>query len=359
MPKSFVDQILIGRMDGSGNQILAVYAKNGAMYAVYRTPERVVVQFADDDKTGDEQRAALAPLNPVRGEINGLVDGWRNSPDPDKQSKAKLFDRRVADALVNALQKDPSASELMNKIKADVLAERTSAARSDYMIVAAITTLTLIAAVWLVTSDWWQVHPVFKNLWPMAGFGALGALFSIALSIRDRSILTDLQSRDNAVDAILRVLIGATSAMILYSLLRAGLVEFNIGAAPGSKIFDEVCVPRISCTTPGQYVLIVVAFIAGFSERLVSQILSQAAVTVGGSSNPLAGGAAAKSAPPAAPAVAVAPGGAPAAPAAALGDDAAEGCVSDHPVPESQQTSDVELPEATGGVETPADAPAN
>jgi hypothetical protein len=251
----------------------------------------------------------------------------------------------------------------MNKIKADVLAERTSAARSDYMIVAAITTLTLIAAVWLVTSDWWQVHPVFKNLWPEAGFGALGALFSIALSIRDRSILTDLQSRDNAVDAILRVLIGATSAMILYSLLRAGLVEFNIGAAPGSKIFDEVCVPRISCTTPGQYVLIVVAFIAGFSERLVSQILNQATVTVRSSANPLAGGTDAKPAPAAAAhAAAVAPGGAaaaPAAPAAASADDTAEGCVSDHPVPESQQTSDVELPEATGGVETPAAAPAN
>ncbi len=92
MVKSLVEQILIGRTDSSGNQILTVYSKIDQRYALYRTPERVVVQFADDDAVGDQQRAALAPLNPVRGEINGLIDGWRGSSDPDKQSKARLFE---------------------------------------------------------------------------------------------------------------------------------------------------------------------------------------------------------------------------------------------------------------------------
>jgi hypothetical protein len=375
MAKFLIGQVVKGQRDSGGVEIDTVYTKVDPVYAVFGTCERVVVQFADDDALGLEQRRALAPLNPVRGEINGLVDGWRSSNKDHDKSKARIFDRRVADALVVALQGDPaSAGPLLAAIKADILAERTSIARRQYMIVAAAAVLVVLCVTSLLASSFTTMDYMFKTVWATAGFGALGAFFSSALAIRDRSIGTDLQRGDNIADATLRVLIGAISGAILYCLLRTDLIQLKLGNSYIPPI--QRCTGpngHVVCTPPSdimEYFVILLAFIAGFSERMVGDLLNKATATVGAASNPLAGTTPPPSSPtPSAGANEQNPrGNAQAAPPAAAraqaaeassADDAAEGCVSDHPVPESQQTSDVELPEATGGVETPAAAPAN
>jgi len=364
MGKCLVENIQIGRLDANDAQILTIYGKVEQKYAVYRTEQRVVIQYADDDAEGERQRSFLSSLNPVRGEINGLIDGWRSdASDPRKRSKASLFDRRVADALIAGLQYDANACDLLNKVKADVLAERTSIARSQYLVVAATATVVLVAVTWLVTTNWWQIDGTFKLIWPMAGFGGLGALFSIALSIRDRSILTDLQSRENAVDAVLRIFIGAVSAAVLYCLLRAGLVQFSI--ANSGTLFPAPCVPPKLCTdvAPGAvYLLIIVAFVAGFSERLVSGMLASATLSGAQQSNPLAGGPPARAPTPGLPVPtgAAAPAASVSAPATAASSSAlaqitsdGDGCDSGGPIGADEQTADVELPPASGGVADP------
>ncbi|HEY1962219.1 MAG TPA: hypothetical protein VGG69_07370 [Rhizomicrobium sp.] len=367
MAESTVGAINIGQLDSTGARIDTVYSKAEKIYAVFRTPERVVVQYADEPATADDQRKKLAALNPVRGEINGLVDGWRNSGDPREQSKARLFDRRVADALVMALQNDPlSALALLNVIKADILAERTSVARSKYVVVAAVATLALLIVTTFFSSPLSTIPLEFKPLWAAASFGALGALFSIALDIRSRAILTDLQQRENSVDAILRILIGALSAAVLYSLLRGRLISLSINGTP----ILAPCPPKGPCpgADPATYVAILVAFLAGFSERLVGDMLTKISSSI--SSNPLAGGAGTVSGAPSAggnPSVPLAQSIAGSAssgqPAAAASpqplpqDDDAEGCLTGAAVPATDQTSDAELPPATGGVE--ASPPAN
>ena len=66
--------------DGMGAKVTTLYALNPPDYAVYRSDIRVMVHFSDDRSANVLQRKALAPLNPVRGEINGLIDGWRSKP---------------------------------------------------------------------------------------------------------------------------------------------------------------------------------------------------------------------------------------------------------------------------------------
>ena len=99
MGGSTVAEIVKDETNLAGAPILTVYAKVHKTYAIYRTEEGFVIQFADDERLGRRQRRALAPLNSIKGEINGIIDGWRSSTSPDKEAKAKLFDRRVADAL--------------------------------------------------------------------------------------------------------------------------------------------------------------------------------------------------------------------------------------------------------------------
>src|SRR3954464_4804671 len=74
-----VADIKRGEEDSAGVRVTHVYAKVDTAYAVYRTDERVVVQSSDDPALGGDQRKLLAPLGPVRGEIDGLIDGWRKA----------------------------------------------------------------------------------------------------------------------------------------------------------------------------------------------------------------------------------------------------------------------------------------
>jgi hypothetical protein len=102
------------------------------------------------------------------------------------------------------------------------------------------------------------------NIWLAARAGTIGAFFSIALAIRDRTVLTNLHRRDNLADAALRILIGIVAAGVLVLMLSSNLVPaFTIGKA-------DISGPLITWQT-----VLVVGFIAGFLERLVPDLLKQ------------------------------------------------------------------------------------
>ena len=116
MHEKLVEHIRKGERDSTGAEIETIYSSVSHIHAVYGTNERVMVQFADSDQMvdgemlGSQQRKALAYLNPIRGEINGMLDGWRTPSyvnQTSKRARAKHFDRRTADALTVALQGDP------------------------------------------------------------------------------------------------------------------------------------------------------------------------------------------------------------------------------------------------------------
>lgn len=280
-----VEDIVKGREDFSGARIETVFYKVSGVYAIYATDERVLIQYADETALGTEQRKALVPLNPVRGEINGLIDGWRSTNRfnaTKRNSLLRRFDRRTADALTVALQGDQEhAAELLQAVKNDILEERTSLGRTEYLITAIVTALAIfILFDWLAkpaslpfTDQRFGVFTVQHQLWLASGVGALGALFSIALNISSRNVKTDLQRRDNIVDAILRIIIGAVSAIILFSLLRSGLVTFMINGNP-------IALQDPAAGGKATHFAIVVAFLAGFSERLVGDFLSNAVLGI-------------------------------------------------------------------------------
>ena len=165
--------LITSRNNSAGDAIREFYACNPPYYAVYRTDTRVMIDFADKGATETLQRAKLAPLGPLRSEINGLINGWRGSRDHRKLAKARTFDRRTADALVMALEDSDNAV-------------------------------------------------LFGALCGGIG-GVAGSFYSIATGLSKRTILTDLQQRDNAQDAVLRMLIGVISAGIVICVLRAGV----------------------------------------------------------------------------------------------------------------------------------------
>lgn len=352
MPNLTVADLTLAATDATGAEVTAIYAKNPPLYAVYRTKERVLVQFADDPTKAATQRSALASLNPLRGEINGLVDGWRASQREALRAKAVGYDRRSADALVMALEGDVrDAGLLLGEIKQDLLDERTARARVDYLVAACAVLLVALLSAWIAgraalsnirSGD----SSLYAAIWIGAGAGAIGAFFSVAVGLRARTVLTDLHKTENSCDAGLRMTIGYIAAAILISLLGSGLVHLSLGNAP----IDLTAPPPAPDSTGWWMKVLVVGFLAGFSERLVPDILAKATAMTGppgpSTSEKLAGapstlGGKAQASPLAAPAQPVS-------------DDDADSCLCDAPVSAQETTHDAELPAASGGVAPPA-----
>jgi hypothetical protein len=261
------------QVDDAGNEIVCLYAKSPPDYAVYRNPQRVSVQFADDKAKARRQRMAIAGLNPLRGQISGLIDGWHTSTNPAKQSRANRYDRRVADAMIMGLEGGVAdALALLTEIRDDIVAERRSIAQTDYLVWAAGVGILFISLLALVSSGWFdRIHhfPDFASTaWTGAAGGTIGAFFSIAIGLRSRTVLVDLQQWDNRRDAILRVAVGTIGGGILICLLLTKVVQFT-------QISDKLLSgkpPEIMLTA------LVVGFLAGFSERAVPDLLSKASL---------------------------------------------------------------------------------
>jgi hypothetical protein len=335
--------------DWMGDDIRVIYGFKPPEYAVYGTEKRLLVQFADEHDLASDQRKGLAPLNPIRGEINGLIDGWRSGSElRGLPQKASRYDRRVGDALVVALEHDvDSAKILLEAIKQDILDERTSSARLQYLLVALGISVGIIVLGWLVLLTNIAGDDV-ASLWRAAAAGALGAFFSIAINIRARTVLPDLRWTSNMTDASLRIVIGFIGASVLMALVQAKAVTVGLGEATFAS-------------APHWLFALIVGFLAGFSERLVPDLLAKA------NTSP-------QPQPPVQPLPAAAAGKAAAGGAAAAsGGDAPDHtdsaqptedpapheagidhCLCDVELLAPEVTHDAELPAASGGV-TPAE----
>lgn len=450
-----------GKPDRNGHPVQVIYSRNAPEYAVYKANHRVTIHYADDPARAAAQRQDMAQLAPLRGEIEGLIDGWRDndgglfgaSRTKRLGKKAAAYQRRVADALVVALEKDlTGARDVMAAVKSDILNERIAWARFEHLITAAGTALALMFFAWLMSSllaDYkypdtrpgpdaaarltaakvdaarWTAdlralgliglavaalvavaiaareslkHPMMQGgliflllalpvsavlLWPgtplffapeqwadglrllrAAAAGALGAFFSITLAIRGRTILPDLLRTANLMDAVLRVFIGCIGGVVLEGLILLEVVNLRFGAVAldgGRTDSDQLLA------------VLLTGFIAGFSERLVPDMLSKFVVDpaqksplgaaaprgpAGGERRPPPNGGAGPvdqgqdgNAPkPGGPAAGAAAPSQPKADATAEEPIGEDGCASGHIDSELDATPDSDLPPAIGGV---------
>ena len=452
-----VADIAVDAEDGLGQKITILYGRNGREFCVYGVEKRVMICFADDKAVNEKQRKDLSVLAPLRGEIDGLIDGWRDGTERSlfgfAQSsrllaKAAGYNRRVADALVLALEGDVgTAGTLLSTIKQNIIDERVARARFEYLIAAFLTALGLMFVGWLVTATYglvadrhwaprraaagWVVlllaglaasaffylrwvwsgkdaqantaaagsktymerfwaslwpavfvfaaiaipivalmmKPVFEaavssgrrvdfadgiDVWRAAAAGSVGAFFSIAIGIRGRTVLPDLQRTSNLMDAALRVTIGFIGASVLMALVKLQLINVTIGTsqALGGETLLSV---------------LIIGFIAGFSERMVPDLLGKASVQTapprpappadgkadGGKKDDGGGGAGAGAGGSGGNG-----GGGAKGPAAADDpppDAYEDGCVCDHELEDENVTHDTDLPPASGGVAAKAE----
>jgi hypothetical protein len=274
-----VADIRVGAIDGTETRVERIYAKVPQKYAVYQNDNRVAIQYADSPQEADTQRRNMASLNILRSQINGLINGWRLSRWVTFKRRARRFDAQVAAALIQCLEGDHEGPIFaLTNTRDEIQDERVSWGRSEYVIAAAA--IALLAIVLFTVLQHLQLPATYHfgqfvvesdNIWLAGRAGTLGALFSIATSMRKRMILPNLRRRDNIADAALRIMVGAVSAGVLLLLLSSGILpKVSIGDAniAGREIHWQI--------------VLAIGFAAGFIESLVPGILEKTAPQEGG-----------------------------------------------------------------------------
>jgi hypothetical protein len=179
-----VEEIEVGKTDNTGTKIIRIYAKRVPNYAVYQTPERAAIQYANDEEFAATQRKWMAPLNILRAQIDALVDGWRKG----SKAKASGYDARVAAALILCLEQDVAGAQTsLTDIKNDILAERNSWGRLQYLLSASLVAIAIaavLALAWASSVDFKcgglqniaKNHPLLLPFGTSLGYGAFGAV---------------------------------------------------------------------------------------------------------------------------------------------------------------------------------------
>lgn len=250
-----VSGVGVGREDARGVIIDQMYAVKSARYAIYRARDRVMVHFADDMLVADQQRKRLNDLASMRAKLAMLTAGLDKS--------AAYYDGQIAQALQLALDGETEkANETMAQTVAQAETERASRGRIQYLLCGLVT-----AAAFLVVLGVGYAAVTFEkpanNLWLAAIGGAIGAVFSMSISIRSRAVALDLYRNANIADGALRILAGVISAAVLILLMATNIVpklQVGGGALTGDAATWET--------------ILLVGFIAGFLERLLPDILS-------------------------------------------------------------------------------------
>lgn len=258
-PAEFVNGAKIS--DTSGNSVDRVYSKRDS-YAIYRSGDEVLVVYSDDKATACKQIAAISGLLPLRDQLTNIIK------ELPQDNLKKPYRVKAAEALRLGLEDQVEIGKaLLLGAFNDAKETLTRIARIRYLFYAgsgAIITAVAIAS-FLIIGGSAQIHDSVHLALLAIGGGLTGVLLSIATGIRCRTVVIDGNDQANLIDAVLRVLIGAISAGVLFLLLHSGaLVDVQLGAA---KFGGPNASPEIT---------LLVGFAAGFFDRLVPDLLEKA-----------------------------------------------------------------------------------
>jgi hypothetical protein len=256
-----------GEADSEGRTIQKVYWASKKFF-IYRADEQVHYLLPDDYETAHDIRKRIFKLTGTRSNIERL----RTNPAiraSEKEWAATELAGALAEAIERDVDADADAVAAVNALKGTEVRLTSlikSAYRKRYIKAVILAFLAIVVALaivrMLLPPDTAAYHKIeVARIGEYAGyaiFGALGAFFSVAMGIRAIDLDLDLGRWEYFFAGTIRICIGVLSGVV-------------VGLAINSNFLN----PNFSTSEPALAVFYFLAFLAGFSETLVPNLLKR------------------------------------------------------------------------------------
>lgn len=257
----------IGDKDNRGAEITEVYWATRKFY-IYQAGGHIRYGLPEDYDTAATLRQRIFRLTDSRSNIERLrsIDGI--SKDERERGAVELA-AALAQAFETDLKADPAEVagplESMKRTEQRLTSLAKSACRKRYVIGAvqafAVVVVLLFLIVWLLPQ---------ANLTPLSSevlakyaayslFGALGSFLSVLLGLRGLDFDLNLDRWEHLVAGLTRIGIGVFAGIVIGLAINSSFLNPDFTAAG----------------TPSEIVIYFLAFVAGFSESLVPNLLKR------------------------------------------------------------------------------------
>ncbi|WP_299615658.1 hypothetical protein [Pelagibius sp.] len=267
-----------GKKDGRGREVLELlWAVED--FKIYKTAKGINPHFADGTDKARGQLQQYLKLGEELAQLNHLIHlqslrswrfTWRNEKPGFNPSDA-YYERELARGIADALTGQPDRGKTTLAALSCRLEKRLrNKGRMINFGMCFVTTIVIVSIATLLLAD--PIGIDLEELALAAIMGSVGALLSTAVGLKNLKIDTGASLVMNWVYGGQRMLVGVLGAGVLYLALRAGVATEMIpglsdapaaGALPGEPQPLE------------PYKLAFVSVLAGFSERLVPNLLDR------------------------------------------------------------------------------------
>jgi hypothetical protein len=231
--------------------------------------EGVYAQLSCDPETRKVLRKLLLPLGTERAKLQALLKDW-----PRRQS----YDSSIATALQLALdgrdskEANDTALQILKGARESVMAKRGIAGKAQYV---KFTLLIGLVSIFLLILAQHNLFHGSGHFWLGAQAGLLGAMLSIAIGIRGKTVALDLDGAGNLSDSALRLIIGAVSGGTLVLLSATGLLP-SLHTLAGEQ--------NAALQSNSMLFAMLLGIVAGFVEKLVPSLLDEQGQRLGNTS---------------------------------------------------------------------------
>jgi hypothetical protein len=253
-----------GGPDATGNTIDNIFHTHLDHWIVYKSHD---IHYEIADELAIENPPLMecylnrvAEIQDLKAQIVHLL------PELKDQNK---YDSCIADAIALALRNNVvSAKRRLEEAVANIKNEYYIIARFRYLEYTMACSVPLIIVLMVINIIANKYNYDGKYIVFAGTAGLVGAIFSIAIAVRSRTVGTDTNSRALLTDCFVRLVIGVISGCFFQLLVEAG-------AFPKISVGDAV----IQSNNITWRMVVTVGFVAGFLERLVPNFLQNAHIT--------------------------------------------------------------------------------
>jgi hypothetical protein len=247
------DEFRVNGVDNAGEKVLRIYYKN-QRYVIYRTQEVVHVDIDDDCEDVISLVAKHAEILLELTQVDAILPARINGIEGINRQIARSITQNFEGSQLHAKANLTDALERVRRL-------RLVRGRLQYVFSSLAATIMVVAAVFasklLIYEGQSWVSAQSALYMRIAACGAMGGFLSIALGFRGLEIETDANWLTNCLVGGSRILIAVMAGVFSFFVIRSGIAL-------------QVLTNR---NESGPYGLYALAMIAGFSERLVPNLM--------------------------------------------------------------------------------------